>query len=262
MNRTIFQVDAFTDKPFSGNPAGVMICETLPPVDYMQNIAMEMNLSETAFLAPENGRYIIRFYTPEQEIELCGHATLSSAHILFEQGIAAGTIEFSSKAGPLHIRQKGDLIVMNFPKYSYTRRDVPDELIRAAGFTPVELYDCDYNWKLALLKDEQEVREARPDFNALQSAGFGNLIVTAHSSAPEYDFVVRCFVPEMGINEDPVTGSAHCVLTPFWSERTKKHSFSSYQASRRGGSLEVSMVGDRVEVAGRALTMMRGELYV
>lgn len=262
MSRTIFQIDAFTDTPFKGNPAGVMICDTLPSADYMQNIAMEMNLSETAFVVPDKGGFIIRFYTPEAEIDLCGHATLSSAHILFEQGLAAGSLEFSSKAGPLHIRSEGNLIVMNFPKYSYTRCDVPEELVSAAGFTPVELYDCDYNWKLALLKDEQEVREARPDFHAIQRAGFGDLIITAPSSSPEYDFVVRCFVPEMGINEDPVTGSAHCVLTPFWSKRTGKNSFTSYQASRRGGFLKVNMAGERVEVAGRALTIMKGELYV
>ncbi|MCA1756627.1 MAG: PhzF family phenazine biosynthesis protein [Bacteroidales bacterium] len=262
MGKTIYQVDAFTSTPFKGNPAGVMIWDTLPTEEYMHNIAMEMNLSETAFLSPDNGRFKIRFYTPEKEIDLCGHATLSSAHILFEQGMAADNIEFISKAGPLHIRKEGDLIVMNFPKYSYSRREIPEELIRGAGFTPQELYDCDYDWKLALLKDEMEVRDARPDFNAIREAGFGDLMITAPSSSREYDFVVRCFVPEMGIDEDPVTGSAHCALTPFWSEKLGRKSFRSYQASARGGYLDVSIKGDRVEIAGTAVTVMKGEFLI
>lgn len=262
MRRTIYQVDAFTKTPFRGNPAGVMICDTLPGQEFMHNIAMEMNLSETAFLCPDNGRFKIRFHTPEKEIDLCGHATLSSAHILFEQGMATDNIEFSSKAGPLHIRREGGLIVMNFPKYSLSRRDIPDELVRGAGFTPLELYDCDYNWKLALLKDEEEVRNACPDFNAIRKAGFGDLIITALSSSSDYDFVVRCFVPEMGIDEDPVTGSAHCALTPFWSEKAGRKNFRSYQASSRGGYLDVSLKSDRVEIAGSAVTVMKGEFLI
>lgn len=262
MSRTIYQVDAFTTTPFRGNPAGVMICDTLPDQNYMHNIAREMNLSETAFLCPDNGRFKIRFHTPEKEIDLCGHATLSSAHILFEEGLASGDIEFSSKAGPLHIRKEGNQIVMNFPKYSYNRRDIPDELVRGAGFTPLELYDCDYNWKLALLKDEVEVRDARPNFNAIREAGFGDLIITALSSSGDYDFVVRCFVPEMGIDEDPVTGSAHCALAPFWSEKLGRKSFRSYQASSRGGFLDVSIMGERVEIAGSAVTVLKGEFLI
>lgn len=260
MSKIIYHVDAFSDSPFKGNPAGVMISDRLPPAKIMQEIAMELNLSETAFVAPEGDHFIIRFYTTEAEIALCGHATLSASHILFELGEAERSIVFNSKVGPLNIRKEKDLIVMNFPQYSYRRIEIPQSLIDGAGFTPVELYECDYNWKLALLNNEQEVRDASPDFQAINRAGFGDLIITAPASLKNYDFVVRCFVPELGIYEDPVTGSAHCALTPFWAARTGRQSFRSIQLSRRTGELFVSMAGERVEVAGRAVTFSKAEI--
>ncbi|TFH33485.1 MAG: PhzF family phenazine biosynthesis protein [Bacteroidia bacterium] len=262
ISNTIYHVDAFTGIPFRGNPAGVLISDLLPHTGMMQNIAMEMNLSETAFVAPEGENYIIRFYTPEAEIALCGHATLSASHILFELGMASDRITFYSKVGELSVRKEKEMIVMNFPQYSYRRIDIPQLFVDGAGFTPVELYECDHNWKMAILTNEQEVRDASPDFQAIKRAGFGDLIITARSYSSDYDFVVRCFVPEMGINEDPVTGSAHCALTPYWAEKTGKVSFRSMQLSKRTGKLFVSMAGDRVEVAGTAVTFSRAEIMI
>jgi PhzF family phenazine biosynthesis protein len=262
MANKIYHVDAFTTSLFKGNPAGVYISDRLPSESFMQSIAMEMNLSETAFIAPEGDSYIIRFYTPEAEIALCGHATLSSSHILYELGLATEKIVFNSKVGPLNIRKEGDLIIMNFPQYKRRKIDPPSLFADAAGCTPLELYECDHNWKMALLKDEKSVREASPDFQAIRKIGFGDLIITAPSQLSEYDFVVRVFVPELGINEDPVTGSAHCALTPFWAERTGRTSFKSLQLSRRTGELFVKVVGNRVEVAGMAVTFSTAELNI
>lgn len=260
MSNYIYHVDSFAEKLFSGNPAGVMITDSMPSVDLMQKIAMEMNLSETAFVVPDGDRFIIRFYTPEAEIALCGHATLASSHILYELGLAENEILFDSQVGPLKIRRDIDLIIMNFPAYGYRRIDIPDSLVKGAGFIPEELYECDHNWKLALLSNEEAVRKASPDFAAIRKAGFGDLIITAPSSDDKYDFVVRCFVPELGINEDPVTGSAHCALTPFWSGKTGKKEFRSIQLSKRTGELFVSMAGNRVEVAGHAITFSKAEV--
>lgn len=262
MKNIIYHVDAFTSVHFKGNPAGVMISDKLPPVELMQNIAMEMNLSETAFVAPGGDHYTIRFYTPEAEIALCGHATLSASHILYELGLAEKEIKFDSKVGRLDIRREGDLITMNFPQYGFRKIDIPESLVKAAGFRPAELYECDHNWKMALLDDQEEVKNANPDFQGINRAGFGDLIITAKSSTPGYDFVVRCFVPEKGINEDPVTGSAHCALTPFWSGKTGKQSFRSLQMSDRTGELFVRMVGERVEVSGRAITFSKAEMMI
>jgi PhzF family phenazine biosynthesis protein len=262
MSKIIYHVDAFTESIFRGNPAGVMISDTLPGVEMMQKIANEMNLSETAFVAPDGDKYIIRFYTPEAEIALCGHATLSASHILFEIGMAGNSIKFESKAGPLEIRKEDGRIVMNFPRYNYSEANIPQSLVKAAGFNPLELYNCDYNWKMALLKDEDEVRNASPDIQGLMAAGFGDLIITAPATTPGYDFVVRCFVPELGIIEDPVTGSAHCALTPFWAEKTGKSAFRSLQVSKRTGVLDVKMAGSRVEVAGKAVTFSRAEILI
>jgi PhzF family phenazine biosynthesis protein len=263
-SQVIYQVDAFTTIPFKGNPAAVCILEKEPTPEWMQNIAMEMNLSETAFVFNAQGGLNIRFFTPEAEMNLCGHATLSASHILYETAAVKSReiIEFHSKAGLLTIRKDVEWITMNFPAYPLQKRPVPLEFMKLTGVSPVELYTAGSGWTLALVKDEKEVRNMKPDFTAMRNSEFGDLIVTAVSSDPSFDFCVRCFAPAVGINEDPVTGSAHCALAPFWNARTGKTSFNSHQVSKREGILKVNLKGDRVEISGQAITVLRADLLV
>ncbi|HDZ41765.1 MAG TPA: PhzF family phenazine biosynthesis protein [Bacteroidetes bacterium] len=264
MKNIIYQVDAFTSEAFKGNPAGVYITDNLPSPERMQNIAMEMNLSETAFVMPRGNEFEIRYFTPVSEVDLCGHATLSASHILYETGIvsAGDAIKFHSKAGELSIIKRGKSIVMNFPVYSLRKIDIPSSFRQSTGLDALELYQSDYNWKLVLMRSEDEVIEASPNPDTLLNAGLGELIVTAVSSRHEFDFVVRCFVPNMGIAEDPVTGSAHCALVPFWNMKTGKKEFRSFQASRRSGILKVKLMDKRVEITGEAVTVFKAELLI
>jgi PhzF family phenazine biosynthesis protein len=262
--KLIYQVDAFTDQPFRGNPAGVCILEKEMPDEWMQNIAMEMNLSETAFLLKENTGYKIRYFSPEAEIPLCGHATLSSAHILYETGIVKKNdrIFFNSKAGQLIISYSGGWITMNFPAYEVEPVEIKNDFEKIMGIRPVRLYRTGHGWTLALLGSEKEVRNLKPDFKAMKSSPYGDLIITAPSADMDFDFCVRCFAPALGIDEDPVTGSAHCALVPFWHHKTGKKNFISHQVSKRGGVLKVELKGDRVEISGQARTVIRGELLI
>ena len=260
----IYQVDAFTSEPFKGNPAGVCILDKAMPDEWMQNIAAEMNLSETAFITRGKDEYGIRFFTPVSEIPLCGHATLSSAHIMFETGIVKknDTIAFSSKAGILKIRHSNGWVIMNFPAYELVKAEIPQDLCNYNVITPVEYYRAAHGWAFLLFRTEEEVLSLNPDFGALKNSEYGDMIVTAPSSDPRYDFCVRCFAPALGIDEDPVTGSAHCALVPFWHKKSGKMEFISHQISKRGGILKVSLHGERVEIAGEALTIFRAELLV
>jgi PhzF family phenazine biosynthesis protein len=260
----IYQVDAFTSEPFKGNPAGVCILEDEMPDEWMQNIAAEMNLSETAFISGGKDKYRIRFFTPTSEIPLCGHATLSSAHIMFETGIVKRDeiITFSSKAGILKIRYSDCRVIMNFPAYDLIQAHVPQDLCNYIVITPEEFYRTDHGWTFILLHTEEEVLNLSPDFRAMKNSEYGDMIVTAPSSDPRYDFCVRCFAPALGIDEDPVTGSAHCALVPFWNKKTGRKEFISHQVSKRGGILKVSLNGDRVEIAGEAVTIFKAELLV
>lgn len=260
----IYQVDAFTTKPFKGNPAGVCLLDHVPSVEWMQNIAMEMNLSETAFVFSSDGKRLIRFYTPEAEIGLCGHATLSASHIMFEQGFAPAdqTLVLSSKVGDLMIKKDGDWITMNFPAFSYKKMEITPEFRNITAMDAVELYEAGEGWTLAVMNSESEVRNAVPDLARMKHSKYGDMIITAPSDDSRYDFCVRCFAPALGIAEDPVTGSAHCALTPYWSNRTGKRSFVSHQVSKREGVLRVSLEGERVNVSGQALTILKAELYV
>jgi len=264
MNNIIYHVDAFTSEPFSGNPAGVLISSGELVDDYMQAIAAELNLSETAFLTPQNDGFRIRFYTPEAEIDLCGHATLASAHILYEQGIVPPEtiLKFDSKAGILQVQNINGLIVMDLPVYKFEKEDIPVDFTEISGLSPSEFYKCDHNWYMAILEKEEDVINAQPDSASLKNSKYGALIITAMSANENIDFIVRCFVPGLGINEDPVTGSAHCALTPYWSGKTDKKEFTSYQASKRGGYLRVGIDGNRVRVAGNAITILRSEMQV
>jgi len=260
--RIIYQVDAFTSEPFKGNPAGVCILEKEVTDNWMQNIAAELHVSETAFIVPGKDAYNIRYFTPESEVPLCGHATLSSAHIMYETGIipARSGIVFSSAAGILNVRKEGDWIVLDFPAYGLVQYPVPSDIGIYLGKEPLEYYRTAHGWAFVLLAGEEDVRSLEPDFAAMKKSPYGDLIVTAPSSDPEYDFCVRCFVPALGINEDPVTGSAHCALVPFWSKRTGRREFVSHQVSAREGILKVSLNGDRVDIAGQAVTIFKAEL--
>lgn len=260
----IYQVDAFTTQAFKGNPAGVCILDHEPDAIRMQNIAMEMNLSETAFIFPGSNCHIIRFYTPEAEMKLCGHATLSASHILYETGMVKSNeeITFSSKAGELIIKKQGDWITMNFPVYPLEKMDPTSEFERVTGAEPLELYKAGFGWTLALMKSEGEVRNIKPHFSLMKNSIFGDVIFTAESEDPVFDFCVRCFAPAVGIDEDPVTGSAHCALAPYWSEKTGRKDFKSHQVSKREGILKVSLKGERVEISGQAKTIFKAELFV
>lgn len=264
IKQIIYHVDAFTTEPFKGNPAAVCIMDKKAAESWMQNIAAEMNLSETAFIWSENKKSVIRFYTPEAEVDLCGHATLSASHIIYETGIVKSNeqIHFSSKAGDLIIKKEGKWITMNFPVYSIDKMEITDEFRKVTGIVPQELYKSAFGWTLALLRNEAEVRNLSPDFTLMRNSVFGDLIVTSASDNKDYDFCVRCFAPALGINEDPVTGSAHCALAPFWNQKTGKDGFISHQVSKRSGVLKVILKGNRVEISGQAVTILKGELLL
>jgi PhzF family phenazine biosynthesis protein len=266
MGLGITQVDAFTDKPFAGNPAAVCILEQPRGETWMQLVAREMNLSETAFLVKRKEGYDLRWFTPVVEVDLCGHATLASAHVLWEQGHfkLGDTASFHTKSGVLTATKKGDWIEMNFPATpakldSDSREDVEAALgtkARAVGRTCYDYF--------AELESEDAVRSARPDFSRLGRLPARGLIVTSAATgaaAPsEYDFVSRFFAPAAGIDEDPVTGSAHCCLGPYWKDRLGRDNLTGYQASARGGLVRTRCEGGRVFLSGQAVTVLRGEL--
>ncbi len=263
--QSIFQVDAFTEEPFTGNPAGVVVVSGDITTERMQQLAMEMNLSETAFIFPQHGNlFNIHYFTPAKEVDLCGHATLASTHILYETGrVDPGSqIEFKAKGADLTVSKSGSWLGMNFPRYPLTKRAAHPDFKSLVGFDPVELYDSSYNWVVAVANSESEVRNAEPAFNALTAAGLGHLMITAPASTPGYDFVLRCFAPWAGIDEDPVTGSAHCALTPFWAEKLSKTRLTSLQVSKRTGTLKTELSGDRVIIKGQAVTVFKIELTI
>jgi PhzF family phenazine biosynthesis protein len=263
-DKTIFQVDAFTDKPFKGNPAGVMIVREEISAEWMQNVAAEMNLSETAFLFPRENDFQIRYFTPEKEVPLCGHATLASAHILYELGWKAAheMIKFKAEGADLTVKKEDDRIVMNFPRYPLQKTEVHKDFKRLAGFEPVEMYSSIYDWVIAIAETEREILTSKPDFALLSENGLGHLMITSRCDSTQADFVVRCFAPAAGINEDPVTGSAHCALTPLWAEKLGKTALDSLQLSKRTGRLKVKLNGDRVEMKGKALTVFEAKMKI
>lgn len=262
-NNTIYQVDAFADVAFKGNPAGVMILDKLPSDAWMQSMAMEMNLSETAYVSPNaQAGFDIRYFTPTVEIPLCGHATLASAHIMYQLGVvsADAIIKFSAKGGDLSISKDDDYIVMTFPKYSLSKIDVPSEFKKAVGFEPIDFYESDNNWLVAIAESQKDIERCSPNFEVLKQNGLGHLMITSEGKHENVDFVVRCFAPMAGINEDPVTGSAHCALTPLWANRLRKTSMVSHQISKRGGVLLVTLKDNNVEIKGQALTVFEAKL--
>lgn len=261
MATTIYQVDAFTNQPFTGNPAGVCIMPVRGDEAWMQQVAREMNLSETAFLNPDVGGFHLLWFTPVAEVDLCGHATLASAHILWETGTLPPGQEanFYTASGPLTARKEGEWIWMDFPALPPQEMTPPTGLAEALGIKPAYIGQNRLDL-LVVVDSAGDVRELRPDFARLRSLDTRGVIVTAPSDQPEYDFISRAFFPALGIDEDPVTGSAHCVLGPYWAERLGKNELVGYQASARGGVVRVISKGDRVLLGGQAVTVMKTEL--
>ena len=255
-------VDAFTERPFRGNPAGVC----LPPRDmdaaWMQAVAAEINLAETAFLRPrEADAFDLRWFTPQVEVDLCGHATLASAHRLWEDGLAAGPIRFHTRSGVLSAFRGGDVIELDFPASPPVESRAPAGLAEALGAPFVWTGTNDLGDLVVEMADERAVRNLEPDFAALGGIPARGIAVTAEATLPDadYDFVSRFFAPRVGIDEDPVTGSAHCALAPFWSARLGRGELTGWQASARGGIVRTRIAGDRVVLGGRAVTVWKGE---
>jgi PhzF family phenazine biosynthesis protein len=257
----IYQVDAFTGEAFAGNPAAVCLLPVPRDEAWMLNVAREMNLSETAFLVKQADGFDLRWFTPTVEIALCGHATLASAHVLWETGTLAGgeQARFHTKSGLLTADQKGEWIELNFPATPDQPVTAPPELLEALHVTPKYAGKSRFDYIIEV-ESEKIVRELQPDFGKLRRLGVRGVMVTSRASSPGYDFVSRFFAPGSGIDEDPVTGSAHCCLTPYWSKKLGKNEMVAYQASKRGGTVRVRLAGNRVFLGGRAVTVLRGEL--
>ncbi|MEV0592999.1 PhzF family phenazine biosynthesis protein [Nonomuraea cavernae] len=252
----VFTVDAFTDTPFQGNPAAVCLLESAAPDSWMQAVAAEMRLSETAFLLGDS----LRWFTPAVEVSLCGHATLATAHVLYSTDTASGPVEFSTASGRLTVNRTPDgLISMDFPAKEVTPTTLPAGLEKALGVAPVQVGRSQLDL-LVELPDEESVRTLVPDIEALTSIDARGVIVTAAGSST--DFVSRFFAPNVGVPEDPVTGSAHCALAPYWSQRLGRAELVGAQLSARGGLVRVKVDGDRVHLSGRAVTVVSGELHI
>jgi PhzF family phenazine biosynthesis protein len=256
----IYQVDAFTDRVFGGNPAAVCPLDSWPDDAFLQAIAAENNLSETAFLVKDGDHYELRWFTPTVEVDLCGHATLASAQVIFEH-IARGTesVLFRTRSGTLRVDRRGDLLEMDFPSRPCERVVAPERLVAGIGIQPLEVHRAIRDY-LAVLESEAQVKALRPNFTALAGVDCLGIIVTAPGD--EVDFVSRVFEPRAGINEDPVTGSAHCTLIPYWAERLNKRRLRAVQVSQRRGVLDCAMLGERVLIAGKAVTYLVGHIEV
>lgn len=263
MPQKIIVVDAFTDRPFAGNPAAVCVLEGPAPEDWMKDVAREMNLAETAFLHPltEAGSFSLRWLTPTVEVDLCGHATLASAHVLWQDGHlpADRAARFSTRSGWLTASRRGEEIELDFPALPLDPIATPEGLIEALGAEIANAVSTRMDI-LVELRDEAAVRGLAPDLGTLAKLPVRGVIATSRSSGPESDFVSRFFAPQSGVPEDPVTGSAHCALAPYWGDRLGKTEMIGYQASARGGFVRVRREGDRVKLGGRAVTILRGEI--
>jgi PhzF family phenazine biosynthesis protein len=256
-------VDAFADGAFSGNPAAVVVLDQYPADGWLQSVATELNLSETAFAVPTDdpeGDYRLRWFTPRTEVDICGHATLATAHCLFSDG-ALGPVRFLTRSGVLSVAQSGDQLSMDFPARPAVAIDPPIGLADALGAEPVWTGRGGTNDVLCELADEGAVRSLVPDLAALTGVDARGIIVTARADAgSDYDFVSRFFAPRVGVTEDPVTGSAHTVLAPYWAAKLGRTALVGFQASRRGGRIGVEVVGDRVALSGRAVLVIDGLL--
>jgi len=258
----LFQVDAFADSVFAGNPAAVCLLGGPAGTRWMRSVAGEMNLSETAFVEPQAAGYGLRWFTPVAEVGLCGHATLASAHVLYETGLVEPSepVRFDSVSGPLTARREDGLLVLDFPARPARPAPAPPGLLTALGVDGAEWTGQAKDDLMVVLGREEEVTGLRPDTVALAGYGTRGTIVTAPAARPGADFVSRFFAPGVGIAEDPVTGSAHCTLAPYWAGRLGRPELTGYQASARGGTVRVRVEGDRVLLAGQAVTVFSGQL--
>jgi PhzF family phenazine biosynthesis protein len=259
MRLPIFQIDAFADRRFQGNPAAVCPLDGWLPDDVLQAIAEENNLAETAFYVAEGDNYALRWFTPTKEVDLCGHATLAAGHVLLElTKPAEARITFQTRSGPLHVFREGEMLTLDFPKQSGIRCEVPEGMADALGATPEECFRAmDY---MAVFDSEDAIANMVPDFRRLRTLDLRGVIVTALGKRS--DFVSRFFAPNFGIDEDPVTGSAHCTLAPYWAERLGKLEMNARQLSKRSGSLRCRVNADRVFISGRTIAYMEGTIQI
>jgi PhzF family phenazine biosynthesis protein len=261
VSQTLIQVDAFTDHAFGGNPAAVLVLKKEADTRWMQLVASEMNLSETAFVTAEDDGFRLRWFTPRTEVDLCGHATLAAAHVLWESGVLSPESEarFHTRSGVLTATRQGKWIELNFPAEFEEYCAAPLELTEALGVAMHYVGRNRFDY-LIEVENEQVLRALEPNLVILESISSRGFIVTSRAEGGEYDFVSRFFAPGLGVREDPVTGSAHCCLAPFWSTRLAKDAMVGFQASERGGVVRVRVEGDRVILGGQAVTVLKGEL--
>ena len=261
MTVRFLQVDAFSDRPFAGNPAAVCFLEEAADAEWMQNVAMENNLSETAFVRKLDDGFELRWFTPAYEVDLCGHATLASAHALWSEGLVKDSeaIRFHSRSGVLTCTKDGSQISLDFPATPPEPAAADEELCEALGVQPRFVGRSKFD-RFLVLNSEEELRSVQPDFGRLGKVEGRGFIVTSTTDDQRFDFVSRLFAPGAGVDEDPVTGSAHCCLGPYWAKQLGKNQLTAYQASRRGGIVQVRVDGDRVILGGEAVTVIRGEL--
>jgi len=268
----ILTVDAFASQPFTGNPAAICLLETRaddpagarPAASFMQSLAAEINLSETAFVRPLANGYELRWFTPMSEVDLCGHATLAAAHALWTEGVAPAdqAIEFHTRSGLLTAVRSGGQIELDFPAITATRTDTPSALLlEATGLPGASVWESSMDTML-VAASEVEVRRLQPDMDLLKRIPTRGVVVTARSDSDGFDFVSRFFAPAEGIPEDPVTGSAHCMLAPYWAQVLGKQQMRAYQASKRGGVVDVTLNNNRITLGGTAITVLRGEVCV
>lgn len=258
----IYQVDAFTKDAFTGNPAGVCLLKTAVTDEWMQKIAMEMNVSETAFLMKEKDGFRLRWFTPEKEVSLCGHATLASAHILWEEEVLSETevAKFYTESGILTAAKFGQFIELNFPKVEVEEVEAPENLQKALGDVELVFVAKSLDDYLVEVESEEVLRNLAPNFELLKTIESRGIMVTSRANSNDIDFVSRFFAPQVGVNEDPVTGSSHCSLGPYWQTRLNKNEFIAYQASKRGGTLHIRVENERIVLSGEAVTVLKGEL--
>ena len=261
MKLAIFQVDAFTNEPFGGNPAAVVPLTDWLPDETMFKIAAENNLSETAFFVKEGDKYHIRWFTPAVEVDLCGHATLATSHVIFnELKLENEFIKFhSDRSGELGVQKQGERLVLDFPAYPITEIETLPQLVNVE-VPPLRSWETQGNMLMMLLRSHEEVRSLKPDMHRLAQLPYDEIIITAKGD--DCDFVSRMFAPRIGIPEDPVTGAIHCSLIPYWAKELGKNELFARQVSKRGGELFCALAGDRVKIGGNAVTYLRGEIYV
>ncbi|NQV02526.1 MAG: PhzF family phenazine biosynthesis protein [Bacteroidia bacterium] len=260
MSFPIYQVDAFTDHLFGGNPAAVVPLESWLPDEVMQHIAAENNLVETAFFVKEPEGYHIRWFTPLDEVDLCGHATLATAHVLYNHlNYPGDLLEFQSRSGILRVKKEGELLTLDFPADTMEQIDITADLTDVFGQAPILAFKGNTDFML-IFSNQKEIEEMKPNMNKLMQIEARGVIITAPGR--EVDFVSRFFAPQIGITEDPVTGSAHTSLTPYWSKELNKTVMKAMQLSERKGDLDVKLVGNRVEISGKAVTYLKGEIFI